>query len=95
MRPIELIVEGFTSFRSRQTLNFADLDLFAITGATGAGKTSLLDAITFALYDKVAQKPNASKELVSQGANLLRVERSIAPFAHGAIVAKPMKKSSC
>ncbi len=74
MRPIELIVEGFTSFRSRQTLNFADLDLFAITGATGAGKTSLLDAITFALYDKVAQKPNASKELVSQGANLLRVE---------------------
>jgi len=74
MRPIELIVEGFTSFRARQTLSFVDLDLFAITGATGAGKTSLLDAITFALYDKVAQKPNASKELVSQGANLLRVE---------------------
>ena len=74
MRPIELIVEGFTSFRTRQTLDFSSLDLFAITGATGAGKTSLLDAITFALYDKVAQKPNSSRELVSQGSTQLKVE---------------------
>jgi exonuclease SbcC len=74
MRPLELIVEGFTSFRTRQVLDFASLDLFAITGATGAGKTSLLDAITFALYDKVAQKPNSSRELVSQGAAQLKVE---------------------
>ena len=74
MRPLELIVEGFTSFRSRQVLDFSTLDLFAITGATGAGKTSLLDAITFALYDKVAQKPSSPKELVSQGAKQLKVE---------------------
>ena len=74
MRPLELIVEGFTSFRTRQVLDFASLDLFAITGATGAGKTSLLDAITFALYNKVSQKPNSSKELVSQGAKQLKVE---------------------
>ena len=74
MRPIELIVEGFTSFRTRQVLDFSSLDLFAITGATGAGKTSLLDAITFALYDKVSQKSNSSKELVSQGATQLKVE---------------------
>ncbi|MEI6063401.1 MAG: SMC family ATPase, partial [Pseudanabaena sp. ELA748] len=74
MRPIELIVEGFTSFRSRQVLDFSSLDLFAITGATGAGKTSLLDAITFALYEKVSQKPSSYKELVSQGARQLKVE---------------------
>jgi exonuclease SbcC len=74
MRPIELIVEGFTSFRSRQVLDFTTLDLFAITGATGAGKTSLLDAITFALYDEVSQKPSSPKELVSQGAKQLTVE---------------------
>jgi len=74
MRPLELIVEGFTSFRTRQVLDFTSLDLFAITGPTGAGKTSLLDAITFALYDKVANKPNSSKELVSQGATQLKVE---------------------
>ena len=74
MRPLELIVEGFTSFRSRQVLDFSTLDLFAITGATGAGKTSLLDAITFALYDEVSQKPSSPKELVSQGAKQLKVE---------------------
>ena len=74
MRPIELIVEGFTSFRTRQVLDFSSLDLFAITGATGAGKTSILDAITFALYDEVSQKPNSPKELVSQGAKQLKVE---------------------
>ncbi|NUN65997.1 SMC family ATPase [Pseudanabaena biceps] len=74
MRPIELIIEGFTSFRTRQVLDFSSLDLFAITGATGAGKTSLLDAITFALYDRVAQKPNSSRELVSQGATQLKIE---------------------
>jgi exonuclease SbcC len=73
MRPIKLILEGFTSFRTRQTLDFSTLDLFAITGLTGAGKSSLLDAITYALYGKVARKSNID-ELVSQGATELKVE---------------------
>ncbi len=50
MRPVRLELEGFTSFAGRSEIDFADLDLFAITGPTGAGKTSLLDAILYALY---------------------------------------------
>jgi DNA repair protein SbcC/Rad50 len=50
MRPIELLLEGFTSFRREQRLDFSELDLFAIVGATGAGKSSLLDAMTYALF---------------------------------------------
>ena len=73
MRPIKLTVEGFISFRNRQTLDFSQLDLFAITGKTGAGKTSLLDAITYALYGKVSRKFEAP-ELVSKGADRLKVE---------------------
>lgn len=75
MRSLELNLEGFTSFRSPQTLNFSDLDLFAITGPTGAGKTSLLDAITFALYGHVARfgKEAKASELVSQGKDNLKV----------------------
>lgn len=73
MRPIRLTLEGFTSFRTHQSLDFSTLDLFAITGPTGAGKSSLLDAITYALYGKVARKPSIS-ELVSQGATELKVE---------------------
>jgi len=75
MRPIQLTLEGFTSFRKRQTLDFSSLDLFAITGATGAGKSSLLDAMTFALYGKVARLGRDSgTSLVSQGAKALKVE---------------------
>ncbi|ERN41448.1 ATPase involved in DNA repair [Rubidibacter lacunae KORDI 51-2] len=74
MRPIKLILEGFTSFRTRQEIDFDALDnLFVITGPTGAGKTSLLDAITFALYGKVARKLNPA-DLVTQGAKQLKVE---------------------
>lgn len=73
MRPIKLTLEGFTSFRSRQVLDFTELDLFALTGPTGAGKSSLLDAITYALYGKVVRKSNID-ELVSQGAKELKVE---------------------
>jgi DNA repair protein SbcC/Rad50 len=75
MRSLELELEGFTSFRSRQNLDFSNLDLFAITGPTGAGKTSLLDAITFALYGHVARfgKDATAKELVSQGKENLKV----------------------
>ncbi len=73
MRPIKLTLEGFTSFRTHQILDFSTLDLFAITGATGAGKSSLLDAITYALYGKVSRKSNID-ELVSQGAIELKVE---------------------
>ncbi|MBD1890525.1 SMC family ATPase [Coleofasciculus sp. FACHB-SPT9] len=73
MRPIKLTLEGFTSFRTHQSLDFSTLDLFSITGLTGAGKSSLLDAITYALYGKVARKSNID-ELVSQGASELKVE---------------------
>jgi exonuclease SbcC len=75
MRAIELDLEGFTSFRSHQNLSFSNLDLFAITGPTGAGKTSILDAITFALYGHVARfgKDAKASELASQGKDNLKV----------------------
>lgn len=72
MRPLELTLEGFTSFRNTATIDFSKLELFAITGPTGAGKLSLLDGMTLALYGEVARgtKP---KELLSQGATKLQV----------------------
>lgn len=50
MRPVKLELEGFTSFAAPSSIDFTDLDLFAITGPTGAGKTSLIDAMLYALY---------------------------------------------
>ena len=53
MRPLSLTLEGFTCFKQRQTISFDGLELFAIWGPTGAGKTSLLDAMVFALFGRV------------------------------------------
>jgi exonuclease SbcC len=49
MRPERLVLEGFTAFRSRTEVDFRDAELFALWGPTGAGKSSLIDAMVFAL----------------------------------------------
>jgi len=65
---MKLELEGFTSFRERTEIDFSRFDLFAITGQTGAGKTSLLDAMTYALYGRTSRLNKAGKDLISQGA---------------------------
>jgi exonuclease SbcC len=53
MRPLKLELEGFGSYRERTVIDFEGVDLFALTGATGSGKSTILDAIVFALYGSV------------------------------------------
>jgi len=69
MRPIKLTLEGFTAYREFTVVDFDGADLFVLTGPTGSGKSSLIDAITFALYGSVAryQNPNLVHPVVSQG----------------------------
>jgi DNA repair protein SbcC/Rad50 len=74
MRPTKLTVEGFTSFRQLTEIDFAGLDLFAITGATGSGKTSIIDALTYALYGRTPRLgAKGLGELISHGAARLSV----------------------
>lgn len=73
MRPIRLELEGFTAFREKCEIDFSTFDLFAITGQTGAGKTSLLDAMTYSLYGKTSRLNKTGKELISQGAASMSV----------------------
>jgi len=67
VRPVRLELKGFTAYREPQVLDLRDLDLFAITGPTGSGKSSLLDAMTFALYGSVPRVGNRTGQLISQG----------------------------
>jgi exonuclease SbcC len=54
MRPLKLVMENFGPFAGRVELDFSAIeDIFLITGKTGAGKTTIFDAICFALYGKV------------------------------------------
>jgi DNA repair protein SbcC/Rad50 len=73
VRPLRLELEGFTSFKERLVLDFDGLDLFAITGPTGAGKSSLIDALVFALYGQVPRVGREYKQLVSHGSERLSV----------------------
>ena len=53
MRPVLLDMDGFASFRDQATVDFADSDYFALVGPTGSGKSTVIDAMTFALYGSV------------------------------------------
>ncbi|MDR0410376.1 MAG: AAA family ATPase [Treponema sp.] len=54
MKPIKLYLENFGPFTGKVFIDFTALeDIFLITGKTGAGKTTIFDAICFALYGKV------------------------------------------
>ncbi|WP_233225516.1 AAA family ATPase [Amycolatopsis sp. CA-126428] len=55
MRPVLLEMTGFASFREKTEVSFEDTDYFALVGPTGAGKSTVIDALTFALYGSVAR----------------------------------------
>ncbi|MFW7414077.1 AAA family ATPase [Demequina sp. SO4-18] len=67
MKVLNLEIEGFGPYLRRQTIDFAEFDddIFVITGKTGAGKSTILDAIVFALYDKVPRYEGASRSVRS------------------------------
>ena len=55
MIPIQLTVQGLYSYKNAQTIDFEPLtssQLFGIFGTVGSGKSSILEAIVFALYDR-------------------------------------------
>ena len=72
MRPVSLHLSGFTTFRSPTDIDFTDADLFALTGPTGSGKSSIIDAICFALYGSIPRLSGVAP-IVSLGKGEARV----------------------
>ena len=73
MKVLKLRVEGFTCYYNPVELDFSELELFAITGPTGSGKSSLVDAIVFALYGRVPRLNTDFSSVISQGAQRMSV----------------------
>jgi exonuclease SbcC len=53
VKPLRLEAQGFGAFREPTEIDFEDADLFALVGPTGSGKSTVIDAICFALYGSV------------------------------------------
>ena len=67
MRPIELELQWFGQYTTAQRVAFDQLDsVFLITGETGSGKTTLFDAMTYALYGRGLGARSSADSLRSQ-----------------------------
>lgn len=60
MRPVRITIEGFSAYRKRVEVDFDGVEYFSLSGATGSGKSSLIDAMVFALYGRVPRLGGAT-----------------------------------
>ena len=87
MIPIQLRIAGFLSYRDPAELDFTTFDLACISGQNGAGKSSLLDAMTWALFGQARKRDDSLVNLQSKAAevvltfeyetNIYRVQRTL------------------
>ncbi|MEG0004261.1 MAG: AAA family ATPase [Clostridium sp.] len=74
MKPLKLKLNAFGPYKGEEEIDFTKLDsIYLVTGPTGAGKTSIFDAICFALYGKTSGKSREQKDLKSDFADLDKV----------------------
>ncbi|MCY8307884.1 SMC family ATPase [Bacillus vallismortis] len=81
MKPIALSIKGLHSFREEQTIDFEGLSgagVFGIFGPTGSGKSSILDAMTLALYGKVERAANNTHGILNHAEDTLSVSFTFA-----------------
>lgn len=76
MRPIRLKIAGLNSFRQEETIDFrvlSEVGVFGIFGPTGSGKSSILDAVTLALYGTVGRAERGTQGILNHAEKSLTV----------------------
>ena len=71
MKPIRLVLSAFGSYAQEVTIDFTKVrqGVFLVTGDTGSGKTTIFDAIVYALYDRTSGGSREPYEMRSQYAS--------------------------
>ncbi|MEC2644796.1 AAA family ATPase, partial [Bacillus thuringiensis] len=67
MRPIQLIMTAFGPYKQKEVIDFEDLGehrIFAISGNTGAGKTTIFDAICYVLYGEASGEERSDTSML-------------------------------
>ena len=72
MKPVLLTMSAFGSYAAKTEIVFRKMDhgIFLVTGDTGAGKTTIFDAVTYALYDRPSGQVRDGSMMRSQYAAL-------------------------
>ena len=95
MKPITLKIEGLNSFKSQQTVDFEQLginNLFCISGKTGSGKTTIVDAIILALYGE--SKRGNLEEIINLSSQKALVELTIELEGEVYIISREIRRGS-
>jgi exonuclease SbcC len=74
MRPQKLIFTGLSTYTQEQTIDFTDKRFIAIIGDTGAGKSTILEAICFALYNRPTSSPYITDLIAGGGDGTVSVD---------------------
>lgn len=85
MIPLHLTIEGIYSYQKRQTIDFTqltDAGLFGIFGAVASGKSTILEAISFALYGESDRMNvmNRSYNMMNLKSNRMYIELDFLNF---------------
>jgi exonuclease SbcC len=75
MRPVRITMVGFGTFADEVTVDLDGVDVFALVGPTGSGKSTIIDAICFALYGSVPRHDD--RRAVAAAVHVLATEAKV------------------
>src|SRR5581483_192978 len=74
MIPQRVKLSGFLSYKDEQEIRFDESPLWMLSGTNGSGKSSIFDAVTFALFGHHRGGSQSAAELINKESNTLSVE---------------------
>jgi DNA repair exonuclease SbcCD ATPase subunit len=74
MIPLRISMKGFLSYQAEQTLDLSDLPLCMLSGRNGTGKSSVFDAMTFALFGEHRNGAQHNEDLINKKSDAASVE---------------------